>query len=114
MGIRHFFIAIIFALPLCIFGQNQNNLNKDRVTIHFEKSEENPSFYHLNCEAVTNDFFGTISFYNTEGRVIYQMEEVEIPFSPGYHVIDVVEFPKGKIIIEIMVDDVSFKNEISL
>ena len=42
------------------------------------------------------------------------MEEVEIPFSPGYHVIDVSEFPKGKIIIEIMVDDVSFKKEISL
>jgi hypothetical protein len=33
--------------------------------------------------------------------------EIEVPHAPGYHIIDVTEFPKEPIKIELFVDDIS-------
>jgi hypothetical protein len=40
--------------------------------------------------------------------------EIEVPHAPGYHIIDVSEFPKEPIKIEIFVDDISYTKTFKL
>jgi len=107
-------LLFLFTLPHLLFSQI-DPIKPSAVSIHFDKDADDAALYHLNCEANTSDLFGNITFYNATGRVIYQMENVEIPFSPGYHLIDVSTYPKQEeITIEIMIDDVSYTKKVRL
>lgn len=88
--------------------------DSDNVKISFERSELNLNYFNLSYLSNSRDLFGTINFYDSKGRIIYQLKEIEIPHAPGYHVIDVSKFPKGEITIEIFVDDVSNRKKINL
>ncbi len=112
-----YFQFFLFALPFGVLGQNKElSLQKDSITvsIYFVKDDENPNYYHLNCETNSDDLFGTINFYDKKGRNILQLLEIEIAHVPGYHVIDTVLFPTGEITIELFVDDKPYKKTIRL
>jgi len=76
------------------------------VEILFTRDSLDVNSYQLTCITDSPDLFGTINIYNSKGTILLQLKDIEIPHSPGFHGIDVSEFPKGEIKIEVFVDDV--------
>jgi hypothetical protein len=88
--------------------QAQAPLNREdfSVEILFTRDSLDVNSYQLTCITDSPDLFGTINIYNSKGKILLQLKDIEIPHSPGFHGIDVSEFPKGEIKIEVFVDDV--------
>ncbi|NBO62229.1 MAG: hypothetical protein EBU82_14955 [Flavobacteriia bacterium] len=86
----------------------QTTLNKVDfpVEILFTQDSLDVNSYELTCITDSPDLFGTINIYNSKGKILLQLKDIEIPHAPGFHGIDVSEFPKGDIKIEVFVDDI--------
>jgi hypothetical protein len=86
----------------------QTTLNKVDfpVEILFTQDSLDVNSYQLTCITNSPDLFGTINIYNSKGKILLQLKDIEIPHAPGFHGIDVSEFPKGDIKIEVFVDDI--------
>lgn len=86
----------------------QTTLNKVDfpVEILFTQDSLDVNSYELTCITNSPDLFGTINIYNSKGKILLQLKDIEIPHAPGFHGIDVSEFPKGDIKIEVFVDDI--------
>lgn len=86
----------------------QTTLNKVDfpVEILFTQDSLDVNSYELTCITDSQDLFGTINIYNSKGKILLQLKDIEIPHAPGFHGIDVSEFPKGDIKIEVFVDDI--------
>lgn len=108
MALRLLVFIGVFSLSTSLFGQKEINFDTIRVNIQFTQDPENPSLYRLNCITNSLDLFGTVNFYDPTGKVLLQYKELEIAHDPGYHIIEVNEFPKGEIKVEIFVDDVPY------
>ena len=98
----------VFSLSTYLFGQKETRLDTIQVNIQFTQDPENSSLYRLNCITNSLDLYGTVNFYDLSGRVILQFNELEIAHDPGFHIIEINEFPKGEIKVEIFVDDVPY------
>lgn len=107
MVLRHLIIlcVLFFGLPLSAQSTPKNEIS---VIIQFIPDEENPTIYRLNCKTNSNDLFGTVNFYDAKNRLILQLKEIEIAHDPGYHLIEIQDFQKGEIRIEMYVDDVPY------
>lgn len=114
MIIKSLLILVSFVLPSYFLGQSSETFKSQAVTIDFKQDPDNPNFYQLNCVTNSQDMFGTINFYNSKKQIILQLFEIEVPHAPGYHIIDVSEFPKEPIKIEIFVDDISYTKTFKL
>lgn len=108
MALRLLVLIGFFSLSTSLFGQKEINFDTIRVNIQFTQDPENPSLYRLNCITNSLDLFGTVNFYDPTGKVLLQYKELEIAHDPGYHIIEINEFPKGEIKVEIFVDDVPY------
>lgn len=89
-----------------IHAQSTSTKEQTPVEILFTQDSVVAHFYTLTCITDSPDLFGTINIYNSKGKILLQLKDIEIPHSPGFHGIDVSEFPKGEIKIEVFVDDV--------
>lgn len=89
-----------------IHAQTSTTKEQPPVEIIFTQDSEVAHLYTLTCITDSPDLFGTINIYNSKGKILLQLKDIEIPHSPGFHGIDVSEFPKGEIKIEVFVDDV--------
>ena len=107
-------MAKIFTLLGFLFLANQyfaeQTLNTDttQVEILFAPSPDGENLYTLTCITNSKDLFGTINIYSAKGTLLLQLKDIEIPHAPGYHGIDISEFPKGMLKIEIFIDDVAY------
>ena len=107
MVLRHLIILCVLFFGFQLSGQSTPK-NETTVNIRFIPDEENPAIYRLNCTTNSNDLFGTINFYDANNRLLLQLKEIEIAHDPGYHLIEIQDFPKGTIRIEMYVDDVPY------
>jgi hypothetical protein len=114
MIFKRVLLLIVFVLPSYFLGQSAKHFESQAVTIDFKQDPDNKNFYQLNCVTNSQDMFGTINFYNSKNQIILQLFEIEVPHAPGYHIIDVTEFPKEPIKIEIFVDDISYTKTFKL
>ena len=113
MVLRHLIILCVLFFGLPLIGQSIPK-NETTVNIRFIPDEENPAIYRLNCTTNSNDLFGTINFYDANNRLLLQLKEIEIAHDPGYHLIEILDFPKGEIRIEMYVDDVPYSQTFQL
>lgn len=114
MVFKLYLLSILLTLPLIFFSQKGIEKPTEINPINFIQDTDNSIYYNLSITTETKDLFGTINFYTEKGRVFYQMYEVELTFHPAYHSIDVSEFPKGEITIEVFIDDKPFLKKIRL
>jgi hypothetical protein len=106
MAVRIFTPLAFFFLFSNIHAQASSKKAEFSVEILFTQDSLDLNTYELTCITESPDLFGTINIYNSKGRILLQLKDIEIPHSPGFHGIDVSEFPKGEIKIEVYVDDV--------
>ena len=81
----------------------------------FTQSIDNPNIYQLTSNTNSTALFGTINLYASSGRLLLTLEGIEIPHAPGYHGIDMSEFPKeDEITIEMIIEGVSYTQKVRL
>jgi hypothetical protein len=108
------FLACLLGVNIGVIAQKETPKTKTEVTILFTQDSSNAQIYQLRCITNSADLFGTINFYNSKGVLILQLKEIEIPHAPGYHGIDISEFPKGMVKIEMFIDDVAYTKNFRL
>lgn len=113
MVLRHIIVLCVLFSTLNVFGQTSHK-TEEKVLIQFIPDPENPSIYRLSCSTTSEDLFGTVNFYDANDRVLLQLTEIEIAHDPGYHLIEIQEFPKGLIRVELYVDDVPYSQTFRL
>lgn len=115
MVIKRLVLFILLIASHVISAQTNENPGAIHVEILFTQDVENPNTYQLTSNTNSNALFGTINLYASNGRILLTLEGIEIPHAPGYHGIDVSEFPKDdEITVELIVENVSYTKKYKL
>ena len=115
MVLKRLILLILLIASHAISAQTNENSGPIHVEILFTQSIDNPNIYQLTSNTNSPALFGTINLYNTSGRLLLTLEGIEIPHAPGYHGIDISEFPKAEdITIEMIIEGVSYSKKVRL
>ncbi len=115
MVLKRLVLLILLIASHAINAQINDNSESIQVEILFTEDLDNPKIYNLTTNANSNALFGTINFYGANGRILLQLQGIEIPHSPGYHGIDISEFPEAEeITIEMIIEGVSYTKKVRL
>jgi hypothetical protein len=115
MVLKRLVLLILLIASHAIRAQINENPEPIRVDILFTQSIDNPNIYQLTSNTNSTALFGTINFYGANGRILLQLQGIEIPHTPGYHGIDISEFPEvEEITIEMIIEDVSYTKNVRL
>jgi hypothetical protein len=115
MVLKRLVLLILLIASHAISAQINEKPGSIHVEILFTRDADNPNIYQLTSNTNSNALFGTINFYGANGRILLQLQGIEIPHAPGYHGIDTSEFPKKEeITIEMLIEDVSYTKKVRL
>jgi hypothetical protein len=115
MVLKRLVLLILLIASHAISAQTNDNSGPIHVEILFTKSIDNPNIYQLTSNTNSIALFGTINLYATNERLLLTLEGIEIPHAPGYHGIDISEFPKeDEITIEMIIEGVSYTQNVRL
>lgn len=115
MVLKRLVLLILLIASHAISAQTNDNSGPIHVEILFTREADNPNIYQLTSNTNSTALFGTINFYGANGRILLQLQGIEIPHTPGYHGIDTSEFPKKEeITIEMLIEDVSYTKKVRL
>jgi hypothetical protein len=115
MVLKRLVLLILLIASHALSAQTNDKSGPIHVEILFTKSIDDPNIYQLTSNTNSTALFGTINFYGSNERILLQLQGIEIPHSPGYHGIDISEFPKAEeITIEMIIEDVSYTKNVRL
>jgi hypothetical protein len=115
MVLKRLVLLILLIASHAISAQKNENSGPVQVEILFTQSIDNPNIYQLTSNTNSTALFGTINLYASSGRLLLTLEGIEIPHAPGYHGIDMSEFPKeDEITIEMIIEDVSYTTKVRI
>ena len=115
MVLKRLVLLILLIASQAISAQINEKPGAIHVEILFTQDIDNPHIYQLTSNTNSTALFGTINFYGANGRILLQLQGIEIPHTPGYHGIDTSEFPKKEeITIEMLIEDVSYTKKVRL
>ena len=115
MVLKRLILLILIIASHAISAQTNENSGPIHVEILFTQSIDNPNIYQLTSNTNSTALFGTINFYGANGRILLQLQGIEIPHTPGYHGIDISEFPEAEeITIEMIIEDVSYTTKVRI
>jgi len=115
MVLKRLVLFILLIASHAISAQTNDNSGPIHVEILFTRDADNPNIYQLTNNTNSNALFGTITLYAANGRILLTLEGIEIPHAPGYHGIDISEFPEAEeITIEMLIEDVSYTKKVRL
>ena len=115
MVLKRLILLLLLIASHAISAQITDNSKSVQVEILFTQDIDNPHIYQLTSNTNSTALFGTINFYGAKGKILLQLQGIEIPHAPGYHGIDISEFPKAEeITIEMMIEDVSYTKKVRL
>lgn len=115
MVLKRLVLLILLIASHAISAQTNDNSGPIHVEILFTREADKPNIYQLTSNTNSTALFGTINFYGADGRILLQLQGIEIPHTPGYHGIDTSEFPVAEeITIEMIIEDVSYTKKVRL
>ncbi|MFM7595693.1 MAG: hypothetical protein ACKO4Y_05885 [Flavobacteriales bacterium] len=115
MVLKRLILLMLLIASHAISAQTTDNSKSIQVDILFAQDLDHPNLYQLTSNTNSNALFGTINFYGANGRILLQLQGIEIPHAPGYHGIDISEFPEAEeITIEMIIEDVSYTKKVRL
>jgi hypothetical protein len=115
MVLKRLVLLILLIASHAISAQTNDNSGPINVEILFTQDIDNPNIYQLTSNTNSKALFGTINIYTANGRILLTLEGIEIPHAPGYHGIDMSEFPEeDEITIEMLIEDVSYTKKVRL
>jgi hypothetical protein len=115
MVLKRLVLLLLLIVSYSISARTEPNSDSIHVEILFSQSIDDPQVYQLTSNTNSTALFGTINFYGANGRILLQLQGIEIPHTPGYHGIDISEFPKAEeITIEMIIEDVSYTKKVRL
>lgn len=115
MVLKRLVLLILLIASHAINAQINDHSESIQVEILFTEDLDNPKIYNLTSNTNSNALFGTINFYGANGRILLQLQGIEIPHAPGYHGIDISEFPEAEeITIEMIIEDISYTKKVRL
>jgi hypothetical protein len=115
MVLKRLVLLLLLIVSYSISARTEPNSDSIHVEILFSQSIDDPQVYQLTSNTNSTALFGTINFYGANGRILLQLQGIEIPHTPGYHGIDISEFPKAEeITIEMIIEDISYTKKVRL
>lgn len=115
MVLKRLVLLILLIASHAISAQTNDNSKSIHVEILFTRDADNPNIYQLTSNTNSTALFGTINFYGANGRILLQLQGIEIPHTPGYHGIDISEFPEeDEITIEMLIENISYTKKVRL
>jgi hypothetical protein len=115
MVLKRLVLLLLLIVSYSISARTEPNSDSIHVEILFSQSIDDPQVYQLTSNTNSTALFGTINFYGANGRILLQLQGIEIPHAPGYHGIDISEFPEAEeITIEMIIEDISYTKKVRL
>jgi hypothetical protein len=115
MVLKRLVLLLLLIVSYSISARTEPNSDSIHVEILFSQAIDDPQVYQLTSNTNSTALFGTINFYGANGRILLQLQGIEIPHAPGYHGIDISEFPKAEeITIEMIIENVSYTKKVRL
>ena len=115
MVLKRLVLLLLLIVSYSISARTEPNSDSIHVEILFSQAFDDPQVYQLTSNTNSTALFGTINFYGANGRILLQLQGIEIPHAPGYHGIDISEFPEAEeITIEMIIEDVSYTKKVRL
>ncbi len=115
MVLKRLVLLLLLIVSYSISARTESNSDSIHVEILFSQAIDDPQVYQLTSNTNSTALFGTINFYGANGRILLQLQGIEIPHTPGYHGIDISEFPKAEeITIEMIIENVSYTKKVRL